>query len=70
MRLIKLSTPPTAAGKDLAQYRKDLAAVFDLLEAGSLKPEIGEVMPLKEAPQAQQMLLDYKVQGKVVLVSG
>jgi NADPH:quinone reductase-like Zn-dependent oxidoreductase len=59
-----------AAGKDLAHYRRDLAAVFDLLNAGRLKPEIGEVMPLKEAPQAQQMLLDYKVRGKVVLVSG
>ena len=58
-----------AAGKDLAQYRKDLAAVFDLLNAGRIKPEIGEVMQLKDAPNAQQMLLDYKVQGKVVLVS-
>jgi NADPH:quinone reductase-like Zn-dependent oxidoreductase len=58
-----------AVGKDLAQYRKDLAALFDLLKAGKLKPEIGEVMPLKEAPKAQQMLLDYKVHGKVVLVN-
>jgi NADPH:quinone reductase-like Zn-dependent oxidoreductase len=59
-----------AAGKDLAQYRKDLATVFDLLNAGKLDPKIGEVMQLKDAPNAQQMLLDYKVQGKVVLVSG
>lgn len=59
-----------AAGKDLAQYRSDLAAVFDLLDAGRLKPEIGEVMPMQEAPKAQQMLLDFKVRGKVVLVTG
>ena len=59
-----------AADKDLAQYRKDLAAVFDLLKADRLKPEIGELMLLKDAPKAQQLLLDYKVQGKVVLVSG
>ena len=59
-----------AAGKDLAQYRKDLAVVFDLLHAGKLKPEIGEVIPLKDTPNAQQMLLDYKVRGKMVLTSG
>lgn len=59
-----------AAGKDLSQYRKVLTAVFDLLDAGRLKPEIGEVMQLKDAPKAQQMLLDFKVRGKVVLVSG
>jgi NADPH:quinone reductase-like Zn-dependent oxidoreductase len=58
-----------AAGKDLAQYRKDLAAVFDLLNVGKVEPEIGEVMQLKDAPKAQQLLLDYAVQGKIVLVS-
>jgi NADPH2:quinone reductase len=58
-----------AARKDLAQYRKDLASVFTLLSQGQIKPEIGEVMPLRDAPKAQQMLLDYKVQGKIVLVS-
>jgi NADPH:quinone reductase-like Zn-dependent oxidoreductase len=59
----------SAAGKDLAQYRKDLAAVFDLVNAGKIEPKIGEVMQLKDAPAAQQLLLDYKVYGKVVLVS-
>lgn len=58
-----------AATKDPAQYRKDLTAVFDLMYAGRLKPEIGAVKSLVEAPKAQQMLLDYKVLGKVVLVS-
>ena len=59
-----------SANKDLAQYREDLAAVFDLLSEGKINPAIGEMMPLKEAPKAQQMLLDYKVRGKVVLASG
>jgi NADPH:quinone reductase-like Zn-dependent oxidoreductase len=58
-----------AAGKNLAQYGEDLAAVFELLKEGSVKPEIGEVMPLKDAPKAQQMLLDYQVSGKIVLVT-
>jgi NADPH:quinone reductase-like Zn-dependent oxidoreductase len=57
-----------AAGKDLAKYREDLGAVFALLSQGQIKPEIGEVMPLQDAPKAQHMLLDYKVQGKIVLV--
>jgi NADPH:quinone reductase-like Zn-dependent oxidoreductase len=59
----------SAAGKDLAQYRKDLASVFDLVNNGKIEPKIGEVMQLKDAPAAQQLLLDYKVHGKVVLVS-
>jgi NADPH:quinone reductase-like Zn-dependent oxidoreductase len=59
-----------ASSKDLAQYRESLAAVLDMLSKGQIKPEIGEVMPLEEAPRAQQMLLDFKVRGKVVLVSG
>jgi len=41
-----------AAGKDLAQYRSDLAAVFDLINTGKLKPVIGEVMLLKDTPNA------------------
>ncbi len=58
------------SSKDLARYRESLTSVFDMLSKGQIKPEIGEVMPLEKAPKAQQMLLDYKVRGKVVLVSG
>jgi NADPH:quinone reductase-like Zn-dependent oxidoreductase len=58
-----------AAGKDLPQYRNDLSLLFKLLDEGKIQPEIGAIMQLKEAPQAQQMLLDYQVQGKIVLVS-
>ena len=59
-----------ASNKDLARYRESLTALFDMLNKGQIKPEIGEVMPLEEAPRDQQMLLDFKVRGKVVLVSG
>ena len=59
-----------AAEKDPALYRHDLRAVFQLLREGKIDPVIGKVMPLKEAPKAQQMLLDYEVAGKIVLVSG
>jgi NADPH2:quinone reductase len=59
-----------AAKKDPAQYGEDLAAVFGLLSEGKINPAIGEVMPLKEAPKAQQILLDYAARGKIVLVTG
>jgi len=59
-----------AARKDPTQYRQNLQAVFELLKEGRIDPVIGKEMPLKEAPQAQQMLLDYEVAGKIVLVSG
>lgn len=59
-----------ACNKDLEGYRESLAAVFDMLGKGQIKPEIGQVMALEEAPRAQQMLLDFEVRGKVVLVSG
>lgn len=58
-----------AANKDLAQYRSSLTKVFELMSEGKITPEIGKEMPLKEAPKAQQMLLDYEVHGKVVLVN-
>ena len=58
-----------AANKDLSRYRSHLSKVFDLIGEGKINPEIGKQLPLREAPKAQQMLLDYKVQGKVVLVN-
>ena len=42
-----------AAGKDLPQYRRDLAAVFNLVGAGRIKPEISVVTLLKEDPKTQ-----------------
>ena len=58
-----------AANKDLSRYRSHLSKVFGLFSEGKLNPEIGKQLPLREAPKAQQMLLDYKVQGKIVLVN-
>jgi NADPH:quinone reductase-like Zn-dependent oxidoreductase len=59
-----------AAKKDKARYRSDLATVFDLLKEEKLSPEIGRVMPMRDAPEAQRLLLDYAVRGKIVLVPG
>jgi NADPH:quinone reductase-like Zn-dependent oxidoreductase len=56
-----------ASRKNLADYRHALRAVFQLLKEGRIDPEISKVMSLKDAPQAQQMLLDYEVAGKIVL---
>lgn len=58
-----------AAKKDLSQYRSSLSKVFELINEGKINPEVGAQMPLREAPKAQQMLLDYEVQGKIVLVN-
>jgi NADPH:quinone reductase-like Zn-dependent oxidoreductase len=58
-----------AANKDLSRYRSHLSKVFDLISKGKINPEIGKQLPLRDAPKAQQLLLDYKVQGKIVLVN-
>lgn len=41
--------------------------VMQLAAAGALKPLIQEVLPLAQAPQAMQRLLDRQVQGRIVL---
>jgi NADPH2:quinone reductase len=38
-----------------------------LTAEGALKPLIQEVLPLSQAPQAMQRLLDRKVNGRIVL---
>jgi NADPH:quinone reductase-like Zn-dependent oxidoreductase len=58
-----------AASKDLPLYRRHLSKIFQLIDEGEIVPEIGKQLPLREAPKAQQLLLDYKVQGKIVLVT-
>ncbi|MCR4404600.1 MAG: zinc-binding dehydrogenase [Candidatus Acetothermia bacterium] len=47
---------------------KELHEVLRLLWAGRLKPVIHRVMPLREAAEAQRLLEERKVFGKVVLV--
>jgi NADPH:quinone reductase-like Zn-dependent oxidoreductase len=46
----------------------ELRAIVRLLEKGVFNPFIQEVMPLKEARQAQKLLEDRKAFGKVVLI--
>ncbi|MCK4898853.1 MAG: zinc-binding dehydrogenase, partial [Anaerolineales bacterium] len=58
-----------AVNKDLSRYRSRLSKVFDLICEGKINPEIGKQLPLRDAPKAQQMLLDFKAHGKVVLVN-
>lgn len=57
------------ARKNLAVYRDNLKTVLHLLEEDRIDPMIGQVMALRDAPKAQQMLLDYQVAGKIVLVN-
>ena len=53
-------------GSTMGTHR-DYAQVMDLLYAGRLKAVIGETFPLQEARQAQALLEDNAVDGKVVL---
>jgi NADPH:quinone reductase-like Zn-dependent oxidoreductase len=48
-------------------YRDDLARLFALLAAGTLKPAIAARLPLEEAVIAHRKLEQAKVQGKLVL---
>ena len=45
-----------------------MQAALRAVEAGHIKPVIDHVFPLSEAPKAQQLMEDLKVQGKLVYV--
>jgi NADPH2:quinone reductase len=49
-------------------FRKDLIALFDLLQQKKIKPLIAQRFPLAEARQAQELLAKGGVAGKIVLV--
>ena len=51
-----------------AQFRQDLIALFDLLEHKKIKPLIAQRIPLADARQAQELLAQGGVIGKIVLV--
>lgn len=51
-----------------AQFRQDLIALLDLLEHKKIKPLIAQRIPLTEARQAQELLAQGGVIGKIVLV--
>jgi len=48
-------------------FRKDLSALFDLLQEKKVKPLIAERLPLAEAKHAQELLGSGGVTGKIVL---
>jgi NADPH2:quinone reductase len=47
--------------------KDDLAALFQLLSAGKIKPEIGHIFPLTEAKAANELLENGKANGKIIL---
>jgi NADPH:quinone reductase-like Zn-dependent oxidoreductase len=49
-------------------FRQDLIALFDLLQQKKIKPLIAQRFPLAEARQAQELLGNGGVTGKIVLV--
>ena len=56
-----------AAKKNSDEYRQALGNIFEMLDRGELRPAIHQVMPLREAPRAQQMLMNFCATGKVIL---
>ena len=54
--------------KDLDGYRQDMEELMGLLASEEIEPVIDSRFPLEEAPQAQELLLDFRAQGKVVLI--
>lgn len=48
-------------------YREDMAALFEMLRAGSIKPVIAARLPLEEAKHAHQMIENKMVSGAIVL---
>ena len=51
-----------------AWFREDLSALYDLLRDKKIKPMIAELIPLREARRAQELLGQGAVRGKLVLV--
>ena len=49
-------------------FREDLTALFELLQRKKIKPIVAQRLPLSEARQAQELLGEGGVIGKVVLV--
>jgi len=57
------------ARQDPGRYRQELGTVFQMIASGELTPVVGQVMPLRQAPEAQLLLLDYAVTGRLILVN-
>ncbi len=55
--------------KDPGPLREDLAKLFALLAAGTIKPRIAERLPLLDARRANERLEAGNIEGKLVLVA-
>lgn len=51
-----------------ALFRQDLLTLLDLLRQGKIKPLVAARFPLAQARQAQEMLAEGGVVGKIVLM--
>ena len=48
-------------------YPADLQQIADLIDSGKIKPIVTEILPLKEAAKAQEMIDSHHTRGKIVL---
>ena len=53
--------------KDLQTYRKNMVELIKMLETKQIKPLVGKVFPLDQAAEAQRLLFESKVAGKILL---
>jgi alcohol dehydrogenase len=49
-------------------YDDDLAALMDMIQAGTLKPVIDKELPLEQAAEGLRMIRDREVMGKIVVI--
>ncbi|MGQ2991426.1 MAG: NADPH:quinone oxidoreductase family protein [Brevundimonas sp.] len=56
-----------AVARDPAAYRREVAELFDLYEAGAIRPHITARYPLERAAEALTLLAHRKAMGKVVV---
>lgn len=56
-----------AVARDLAAWRREVAELFDLYEAGAIRPHITARYPLDRAAEALTLLAERKAMGKLVV---
>jgi NADPH:quinone reductase-like Zn-dependent oxidoreductase len=54
--------------KNPGYFAEDLQVLTSYLAEGKIQPAIAKRMPLMEARQAQELLLEAKVKGKIILI--
>ena len=68
-RHVRLYSIQTLRKRHQDWFRDDMAALFDLLADGKIKPVVAGRLPLAEAARAHELLGGGSVTGKLVLVS-